>query len=278
MEMILVTGATGNVGSEVVNALVEAGERVRALVRDPAKARLPAGAEPVAGDLNKPETFADALAGVSAVFLLPGYADLEGLLVRLRDAGAERVVLLSGASADSGDMSNAVSRYMILSERAVRDSGLPWTFVRSKAFMSNALRWVPQLATGDVVQVPFATVRTAAIDPYDIAAVVARALVSGEHAGRTYLVSGPQSLLPEDQVAVLAAVLGRDLRCEALNNEEARAEMEASMPVQYVDAFFNFYVDGALDESKVEPTVQEVTGRPPRTFDQWANAHADAFR
>ncbi|HEY7488761.1 MAG TPA: NAD(P)H-binding protein [Streptosporangiaceae bacterium] len=276
--MILVTGATGNVGSEVVNALVEAGERVRALVRDPAKARLPAGAEPVAGDLNKPETFADALAGVSAVFLLPGYADLEGLLVRLRDAGAERVVLLSGASADSGDMSNAVSRYMILSERAVRDSGLPWTFVRSKAFMSNALRWVPQLATGDVVQVPFATVRTAAIDPYDIAAVVARALVSGEHAGRTYLVSGPQSLLPEDQVAVLAAVLGRDLRCEALNNEEARAEMEASMPVQYVDAFFNFYVDGALDESKVEPTVQEVTGRPPRTFDQWANAHADAFR
>jgi uncharacterized protein YbjT (DUF2867 family) len=276
--MILVTGATGNVGSEVVNALVEAGERVRALVRDPAKARLPAGAEPVAGDLNKPETFADALAGVSAVFLLPGYADLEGLLVRLRDAGAERVVLLSGASADSGDMSNAVSRYMILSERAVRDSGLPWTFVRSKAFMSNALRWVPQLATGDVVQVPFATVRTAAIDPYDIAAVAARALVSGEHAGRTYLVSGPQSLLPEDQVAVLAAVLGRDLRCEALNNEEARAEMEASMPVQYVDAFFNFYVDGALDESKVEPTVQEVTGRPPRTFDQWANAHADAFR
>jgi uncharacterized protein YbjT (DUF2867 family) len=276
--MILVTGATGNVGSEVVSALAVAGEQVRALVRDRSKATLPAGAEPVAGDLNKPETMTDALAGVSAAFLLPGYADMPGLLARIREAGAERVVLLSGGSAAGGDMSNAVSRYMIQSEQAVQDSGLPWTIVRSNAFMSNALRWLPQLAAGDVVRVPFPAVRAAAIDPYDIAAVAASALRTAEHEGRTYLVSGPESLLPADQVAVLATMLGRDLRCEGLTNEEARAEMEASMPVEYVDAFFSFYVDGTLDESQVEPTVQQVTGRPPRTFEQWARAHADAFR
>jgi uncharacterized protein YbjT (DUF2867 family) len=276
--MILVTGATGNVGSELVGRLAGAGERVRALVRDPRTAQLPPGAEPVTGDLNEPGTLADALAGVSAVFLLPGYADMPGLLARVRDAGAERVVLLSGASAGGGDLGNAVSRYMILSERAVRDSGLPWTFVRPKAFMSNAFRWLPQLAAGDVVRVPFATVRAAVTDPYDIAAVAAQALLTDEHEGRIHLVSGPESLLPADQVAVLGAVLGRDLRCEGLTDEEARTELEAAMPVEYVDAFFDFYVAGTLDESQVEPTVQEVTGRPPRSFEQWARAHADAFR
>jgi uncharacterized protein YbjT (DUF2867 family) len=272
--MYLVTGATGNVGSEVVTALAGSGAKVRALVRSPRE--IP-GAEAVAGDLNRPDTLADALDGVRGIFLLPGYQDAAGLLARAAGAGVERVVLLSGGSAASGDMNNAVTRYMVGAEQAVRESGLAWTFVRSSAFMSNALRWLPQLEAGDEVRVPFPTVRAAAIDPYDIAAVVARALTTDGHDGQIYAISGPESLLPEDQVTVLASVLGRDLRCVGLTNAEARAEMEASMPVEYVDAFFSFYVDGTLDESQVLPTVQEVTGRAPRTFEQWARAHADAF-
>jgi uncharacterized protein YbjT (DUF2867 family) len=276
--MILVTGATGNVGAELVTALAGAGEPVRALVRKPQDVVLPPGVEPVAGDLNRPESLTDALAGVHGLFLLPGYADLPGLLAVARRAGVARVVLLSGGSAALEDMDNAVSRYMTVSERQVRESGVPWTFLRPRAFMSNALRWLPQLATGDVVRVPFAGVRAAAIDPFDIAAVAARALLSDGHASQIYELTGPDSLLPADQVGVLASVLERDLRCEALTNEEARAEMNAAMPTEYVDAFFAFYVDGTLDESQVLPTVLEVTGRPPRTFEQWALAHADAFR
>jgi len=276
--MYLVSGATGNVGSELAAALAGAGEPVRALVRDPDAVVLPDGAEAVTGDLNHPETLAKALTGVDAVFLLPGYADMPGLLARARDAGVARVVLLSGGSAGSGDLTNAVSRYMIESERAVRASGLPWTIVRPRAFMSNALRWLPQLTAGDEVRVQFPGVRAAVIDPYDIAAVAARALTSGDHEGRTYEVSGPEALLPRDQVAVLGEVLGRDLRCVELSDEETRAELTASMPAAYVDAFFDFYVTGTLDESPVEPTVQQVTGRPPRTFAQWARAHAGDFR
>ncbi|WP_214411109.1 NAD(P)H-binding protein [Sphaerisporangium fuscum] len=276
--MILVTGATGNVGAELVETLIGAGEPVRALVRDPARAALPLGAEPAGGDLNRPESLTEALDGVHGLFLLPGYDDMPGLLARARGAGVRRVVLLSGGSAALEDMSNAVSRYMTLSERAVRASGLPWTILRPRSFMSNALRWLPQLAAGDVVRVPFADVRTAAIDPFDIAAVAARTLLDDGHDGLIHELTGPQALLPADQVAVLAEVLGRDLRCAGLANAEARAEMEAAMPAQYVDAFFRFFADGTLDESRILPTVQEVTGRPPRTFGQWANAHADAFR
>ncbi|MGZ6673563.1 MAG: NAD(P)H-binding protein [Solirubrobacteraceae bacterium] len=276
--MLLVTGATGNVGAEVVDALAAADHQVRALVRSDKAPGLPPGAEAVSGDLNRPESLAGALAGVRGVFLLPGYADMEGLLAEIRAAGVERVVLLSGSSAASGDTSNAVSAYMIRSEDAVRASGVPFTILRSFGFMSNALRWRDQLKAGDVVREPFADVAVAMVDPYDLAAVAAAALVSDGHEGRSYVVSGPEALRPADRVRTLGAALGRDLRLDALSDEEARAQMTAEMPVEYVDAFFDFYVDGSLDESQVQPTVREVLGREPRTFGQWAAAHADAFR
>jgi uncharacterized protein YbjT (DUF2867 family) len=276
--MYLVAGATGNVGGELVRALAEAGAEVRALSRDPSRVTPPAGAQAVAGDLNRPETLAGPLKGVRGAFLLSGYADMPGLLAEIRRAGVDRVVLLSGTSALGGDMSNAVSRYMIVSEAAIRESGVPWTILRPAGFMSNALQWAPQLRAGDVVRAPFADVRVATIDPYDIAAVAAAALLSGGHDGGAYQLTGPEPLLPADRVAVLAEVLGRELRFEAQSNDEARAEMIAEMPAEYVDAFFSFFVEGTLDESKVLPTVEEILGRPPRTFGQWAVAHADAFR
>jgi uncharacterized protein YbjT (DUF2867 family) len=128
------------------------------------------------------------------------------------------------------------------------------------------------------VRAPFGGVRVAVIDPYDIAAVAARALTSAGHEGRTYRLTGPQALLPADRVRVLGAILGRNLRFEAQPDAEARAEMSASMPAEYVDAFFSFYADGTLDESPVLPTVQEITGAHPRTFREWAAAHAGMFR
>ena len=275
--MILVAGATGNVGGELVRALADAGETVRAMSRGPTPSWLPEGVEGVVGDLDRPESLADALDGVGGVFLLPGYRDMPGLLAEVRRAGVGRVVLLSGGSAEDGDMDNAISRYMILSEEAVRESGVPWTILRPSGFMSNALRWAPQLRSGDVVRAPFAGVRVAAIDPHDIAAVAAEALISAGHEGHAYRLSGPEALLPADQVRVLAFVLGRDLRFDGQPDAEARAEMEGVMPTEYVDAFFSFYVEGTLDESKVYPTVEEITDAKPRTFEQWAVAHAGAF-
>jgi uncharacterized protein YbjT (DUF2867 family) len=273
--MILVTGATGNVGGEVVQALARAEEPVRALVRRPTPHL---SAEQVVGDLDHPDSLAPALDGVRGVFLLPGYRDMPGLLTRMRQAGVERVVLLSSLATIATDTRNVLSEYMIRSESAVQESGLAWTFLRPNAFMSNALRWLPQLRAGDTVRDAFGTVPVASVDPYDIAAVAVRALLDPGHAERVYPLSGPEALLPAERLAVLAEVLERDLRFHALSDEEGRADMAAAgVPEPYIQAFFSFYGDGTLDESQVYPTVEKVTGTPPRTFRQWAVSHRSSF-
>lgn len=276
--MILVTGATGNAGGGVVNGLLELGADARGLVRDGSESKLPDGVEAAVGDLNDPGNLRGPLEGVSAVFLLSGYDGIEESLALMRTAGVERVVLLSSSAAPTGSLDNAVARYHILSERAVRESGLPWTFLQPNSFMSNALRWLPQLENGNVVRAPFADVAISTIHPDDLGAVAARALTGPDHEGQTYRLSGPEALRPAEQIAILAKFSGRDLLFEAQSDHEARAEMEQAMPKQYVDAFFEFFADGLIDETTVHPTVKEVTGSDPRDFEEWAQANADAFR
>jgi uncharacterized protein YbjT (DUF2867 family) len=276
--VILVTGATGKAGGGVVNGLLELGAEVRGLVREGSESQLPEGVEPAPAELNDPESLRGPLQGVSAVFLLSGYDGIDRSLELMREAGVERVVLLSSSAAPTGDLSNAVAKYHILSERAVRDSGLPWTFLQPNSFRSNAFRWLPLLEEGHVIHGPFGDVPISTIHPDDLGAVAGRALTTAEHEGETYRLSGPEALRPGEQVAILAKYAGRDLSFEAQSNEVARAEMEGQMPKEYVDAFFDFFVDGAIDETTVHPTVKQVTGREPRTFEEWAEANADAFR
>jgi uncharacterized protein YbjT (DUF2867 family) len=152
-----------------------------------------------------------------------------------------------------------------------------WTFLRPNGFMSNTLQWAPQLAQGNVVRAPFADAPIAMIDPSDIGAVGAAALLGDAYAGRVLPLSGPEALLPADRVRILGEVLDRPLRLDPMSNDDARADFSASMPQKYVDAFFAFYVEGTLDESVVHPTVEEVCGRPPHSFREWAQAHAGAF-
>ena len=277
---VVVAGAAGNVGREVVRAVAARGAPVRALVRSAARgADLPPGADAVVADLDQPDSLRPALEGAEAVFLLPGFSGMASLMDRIREAGVTRVVLLSGSSAaEDGDRDDAISRYQRESEATVRAGGVAWTMLRPSGFMTNALDWIAQLRAGDLVRAPFPGVAMAVIDPYDIAAVAAVALLDGGYEGQALRLTGPEALRPADRVRILGEALGRDLRFEGLTNDEAHAEMSASMPARYVDAFFSFYVDGKLDESVVLPTVEQVCGRPPRTFAQWAAAHADAFR
>jgi uncharacterized protein YbjT (DUF2867 family) len=275
--VILVTGATGNVGAEVVRALAAAGHPVRALTRDPSAARLPAGVIAAGGDLSAPESLDRVFDDVTAVFLLAGYPDAPGLLARMADAGVRRVVLLSTGAVVGGDLDNYVVRFNVVSEAAVRDSALSWTVLRPSGFMSNALRWRPQLQAGDTVREPFADLPVAVIDPFDIGVVAARALTEQEHAGRSYRLTGPQALRPAERLAILGEALGRDLRLVPQSDQEARAAMSEVMPPPLVDAFFAFARGGTYLDDQVTSTTGDLLGRPPRTFRDWAHAHAGDF-
>ncbi|MCZ4099953.1 NAD(P)H-binding protein [Streptomyces sp. So13.3] len=276
---ILVTGASGHVGGELVSQLAAQGRAVRALVRDPSAFEAPPGAEVAAGDLNRPESLTEALNGVDAMFLLGGFADMPGVLAGARAAGVRHVVLLSSRSVVGGNPENAVVAMHQGSEVAVRESGLGWTLLRPSGFMSNTFEWQGQLRAGDIVRAPFAGVPIAAIDPHDIAAVAAAVLGRDEHHGHSHPLSGPAAQRPVERAEILAKVLGRPLRFEGQPDDEARAEMLGNgVPERYVDAFFRFFVDGEFDDTPVLPTVEDLTGRPPRTFEDWARAHADAFR
>ncbi len=274
---ILVTGATGNVGSEVVAALAARGAAVRALVREPGRTALPSGVQAVGGDLELPESLTPALDGVSAAFLLGGFGDMPGLLKRVADAGVQRVVLLTSRCVVGGRPDNAVTRMWLDSEAAVRRSGVAWTFLHPSGYQSNALRWLPQLRRGDVVRAPWSNVPVAVIDPADIAAVAATVLAEGGHERTALELSGPEALTPGEQIAILARTLGRPLRYEPQNDADARAEMAANTPAPYIDAFFRFYSDGEFDDSQVVDTVVGITGQPARRFEQWARSHAGAF-
>ena len=136
----------------------------------------------------------------------------------------------------------------------------------------------PQLHRGDIVQAPWPNISIAAIDPADIAAVAATVLTEPGHDGAAHTLSDPEPLTPADQIETLARVLARPLRYEPLSDDQARARMAADTPAPFIDAFFRFYSDGEFDDSPVLDTVQQITGHPPRRFEQWARAHADAFK
>ncbi len=275
--MILVTGATGNVGGALAAQLAARGEGVRAVVRDPARVKLPAGVEVVQGDLDLPESLTPALTGARAVFLLGGWGDMPELLRRIERARVEHVVLLTSRCVVGGTPDNPVTHMWIDSESAVRDAAVPWTVLRPSGYQSNALRWLSQLRVGDVVRAPWPDISIAAIDPADIAAVAATVLAEPGHEGVAHTLSGPAPLTPADQIDTLATVLARPLRYEPLSDEQARLEMIADTPGPFVDAFFRFYSDGEFDDSPIVDTVQQITGHPPRRFEQWARAHAQAF-
>ncbi|MEU0411272.1 NAD(P)H-binding protein [Streptomyces griseorubiginosus] len=283
--MILVTGATGHVGSELVRRLAAAGEPVRAMTRRPARARFPAGAEAVYGDAADPASLDSAFAGAEGVFLMSAQAvgtapepthDL-ALAAAAARAGVRRVVKLSTLDGGRGD--DPIARWQRTAEAAVTDParGFAWTLLRPGRFMSNALQWTDQLRAGDEVAIPFADRAAASVDPADLAEIAALALTTGEHAGTVHELSGPQALTPTQELAILGEVLGRDLRVRPVPGEAARAGMARyGFPPEVVDAIMRRTLDGDRG-SEVLPTVEKVLGRPAQTFAEWAVAHRDAF-
>lgn len=272
---VLVAGATGNVGRPLVEQLLAAGHRVRALTRDPAKARanLPAGAEPVAGNLAETASLTAAFSGVSAVHLISfNGADFSPLtngaeIVDLaKNAGVRKVTVLKG------DVTKSPL------EEAVEAGGLEWTHLAPVEFMSNALEWAESVRTEGVVREAFADAKSAMIHEADIAAVAAIALTTDGHAGREYWLTGPEALTPPEKVRTIAEGLGREVRYVELSKDEIVAQWrETGYSDDDIEFFLTMRTNPPEAGYTVLPTVEEVTGKPARTFAQWVRENAAAF-
>jgi uncharacterized protein YbjT (DUF2867 family) len=272
--MILVTGATGNIGGPLVTQLLGSGERIRVRARDVARARarLPSTVDIVGTDAP----IAAALAGCDRAFFLdhpgPELADAAAAFAAAaRAAGVRNVVVVSSGTIEMTPQPRLGAWHLAL-EHAF--AGVPCTFLRPDNFASNALRWAPTIRDRGMVFATQADSRSVPIDPADIAAVAHAALVQPGHAGKTYTLSGPQVMTAREQVAALAEVLGKPVQLVEVPADRARAGMIGSgMPAEMADAVLELIGH----EPRPTTTVRDVTGRTTRTFAAWAAEHRAAF-
>ncbi|MFJ9078239.1 SDR family oxidoreductase [Streptomyces sp. NPDC102278] len=279
--MIVVTGATGNIGRPLTQALAEAGRQVTAVSRH--TAAVPNGARHVVADLAEPAGLKPALAGAEALFLLlsgdlhatgAGPADIIGEAVA---AGVRRVVLLStlGVVTRPAGRTRIAMRAL---EDTLRESGLEWTILRPGGFASNALWWADSVRTQRAVAAPFGDVGVPIIDPADIAAVAAACLLEDRHTGGVYELTGPEVITPRRQAEAIAAALGSPVRFHELTRDEAKTAMTRSMPAELADDTLDILGSPSPAELRVSPDVRQVLGRAPRPFADWAARNVAAFR
>lgn len=275
---VLVTGATGKVGRNVVDLLLEAGASVRAMTRNPDAADLPAEVDVRFGDFGDPDTFADVLAGVDKVFLFPDPAGADGFVQAARAAGVRHTVLLSSMSVLVPEPeANPISNMHLEIERAVEGSGLDWTFVRPAAFAANTLAWGEEIRGGEV-RIPYAEATVAPIHESDIARVAVQALLTEEHNGAAYAVTGPESLTQRRQVELINAGSGRNVVVTDLTGDEARARLAERYGVPWlVDTVSRSLMESVGVVAETTGQVERVTGRPPLTFADWVSDNRAHF-
>ncbi|WP_330334673.1 NAD(P)H-binding protein [Streptomyces sp. NBC_00536] len=279
--MIVVTGATGNVGRPLTRALTEAGEQVTAVSRHAAAAA--DGVRHVAADLSEPAGLAPALDGAKALFLLLSGdlhapearpADLIGLAAA---SGVRRVVLLSSQGVATRPLGPSRIAMRAL-EDTLRESGLEWAVLRPGGFASNALAWAESVRIQGAVAAPFGDVGVPVIDPADIAEVAAACLLDDRHSGGVYELTGPEVITPRQQAEAIAAALGSPVRFHELTRDEAKAAMAQFVPPELADDTLDIIAAPNPAELRISPDVERVLGRAPRPFSDWVARNIAAFR
>ncbi|MYQ37411.1 Uncharacterized conserved protein YbjT, contains NAD(P)-binding and DUF2867 domains [Streptomyces sp. LamerLS-316] len=279
--MIVVTGATGNIGRPLTQALADAGRQVTAVSRH--KTAVPEGVRHMAADLAEPTGLKPALDGAKALFLLLSGdlhatgANPAGIIREAADSGVRRVVLLSTLGVVTRPFGQTRIAMRAL-EDTLRGSGLEWAVLRPGGFASNALWWAESVRAHQVVAAPFGDIGVPIIDPADIAEVAAACLLEDRHTGGIYELTGPEVITPRQQAEAIAGALGSPVRFQELTREEAATAMARSMPAELADDTLDILGSPNAAELRVSPDVQKVLGRAPRSFADWAARHVAAFR
>jgi (4-alkanoyl-5-oxo-2,5-dihydrofuran-3-yl)methyl phosphate reductase len=281
MSKILVTGSTGKVGSRLIRELLSRGQEVRAFTRSGERSRFDSRVEIAVGDFNDNKSIFRALEGVSRMYLLSAGPDLEvhesNVIEAAQAAGIELIVKQSVARAHN--KSTGILRRHRAGEERIERSGLPYVFLRPDSFTTNALSWAETIKASNTAYGALGDAAIPVIDPDDIAAVAAAVLTVPGHAGRTYELTGPESLTSEQQVATLAGLLGRPLNYVNIPDSVARDNMlRTGMQPRQVESLLGL-TQTLRAAGRMEPTedVRAVLGREPRSFRQWAEANLAAF-
>ncbi|MEV0444311.1 NAD(P)H-binding protein [Streptomyces spectabilis] len=284
-QRVLVTGATGNVGPHAVAQLLRAGVQTRALLLadDPNAGRLPKGAAVHHGSLAEPDSLDACLEGTDAVFLMWPFFTLDvttvpAVLDKLREHNC-RVVFVSSIGVHIGlePVDNNCHAYL---EQQIEKAGLEWTFLQTTGFACNArISWAAQLKAGDVVRSPYGKAVRSPVHEADVAAMAVRALTEDGHTGKRYVTTGPEALTQIEQLRIIGDVTGRHLRWEDVPAHAAKAAMvEAGWPQPYAAGALDYFETLVDKPETITHHIAGVLGRPPRTFREWAEEHADDFR
>lgn len=281
--MIVITGATGNIGRALVGQLAAAGEDVVAVSRRPRLTDLPDGVRHARADVGDSASMRPVLDGAGALFVLvAGELNAHGespdhLVGAAVDAGVGRIVLVSSQLNATRPQAASHARLRAF-EAAVRTSGTDFTVLRPGAFASNTFAWAESIRGKRTVFAPFGDSALPVVDPADIADMAAVVLREDGHAGRTYELTGPESISPRRQAEVISAALGEPVAFVELSREEAHAHMARFMPEEAIGGTLDALGLPLPAEVEVGPDVAKVLGRPARPFGEWVARNLPAFR
>lgn len=283
--MILVTGGTGLIGSEVLRLLSQRGVPARALVRNAGRGPILPGVTWLSGDLAKRETLASLFAGCTKLFLLTGNSEnaaelQQHAIAAARQAGLTDVVKLSafGASPHSNSM---IGRMHYQIEKELQESGLSWTMLRPHHFMQNLLSQADNIINDGVVYSSSGDGRIPFVDTRDIAAVAVVTLTEPKHGGKKYVITGGEALSYPQATHILAEAIGRPLRFIDEPADEARARLiRAGQTPELVDSLLAIaaYQRAGGPTETITNVVADLTGKPPRRFAEFARDYASEFR
>jgi uncharacterized protein YbjT (DUF2867 family) len=282
-DIVLVTGAAGNTGRAVVDALVRRDVPVRAMVRKEAdRGKLPAGVQAVIADFDDPASIAAALAGVGRAYLVtPSSERAEEQQRRFADlaakGGTRQLVVLSQLSADEHSPVRFL-RYHAAVEQHVRGLGIPYTFLRPNLFFQGLLAFARPIAAEGRFYAPIGDARVSAVDVRDIGTVAAVALTEPGHEGATYTLTGPAAITHAQIAEALAGALGRQMTFVDVTPSAFAEGLRGILPPWQVDGLLEDYAHYRRGEAAaVSSAITKTTGTPPRDVAQFARDYAPAF-
>lgn len=280
---VLVTGATGNTGRALVDALTRRGAPVRAMIRaETDRSRLPDDVEVAVADFDDAGSLAAALDGAGRAYLVtPSSEHAEEQQCRFADlaakAGVQHLVVLSQLAADEHSPVRFL-RYHAAVEQHVRDLGIPYTFLRPNLFFQGLLAFTRTISAEGRFYAPIGDGRVSAVDVRDIAEVAAVALTEAGHEGATYTLTGPAPITHAQIAAALTGALGRPVAFTDVPPEAFAVTLDGILPPWQVQGLLEDYAHYRRGEAaSVSPAVAEITGRPPRDVQQFARDYAPAF-